>query len=102
MDTRQLVRIFHGVTHQYLLSLNRLDGLPFPPQYFDFVRVSGLGLAIPEDEWQTVLEVNPSGLTQVIRSQFKQDIRRVMKVGAALEVDFQNVIPSVLSLNYDS
>jgi hypothetical protein len=61
MGTRQSVRIFHPITRQYLLSLNRLDGLPFPPQYFDFVRVSGLGLAIPEDEWQTVLEVNLSG-----------------------------------------
>jgi hypothetical protein len=57
MDSRQSVRIFYPVTRQYLLSSNRLDGLPFPPQYFDFVRASGLGLAIPEDEWQTVLDV---------------------------------------------
>ena len=28
----------------------RLDGLPFPPDYFDFVRIAGLGLAVPEDE----------------------------------------------------
>lgn len=63
MDTRQSVRIFYPVTRQYLLSSNSLDGLPFPPQYFDFVRVSGLGLAIPEDEWQTVLEVKLPGFS---------------------------------------
>lgn len=62
---------------------NLLDGLPFPPEYFDFVRLSGLGLAIPENEWQSVLE----------------EIRRVMKVGAALEIIEEDPIfpcPSVL------
>ncbi|KAF9560474.1 S-adenosyl-L-methionine-dependent methyltransferase [Agrocybe pediades] len=49
---------------------NFLDGLPFPTDFFDFVRISGLGLAIPEDEWQSLLE----------------DVRRVLKAGAVLEI----------------
>jgi len=52
--------LFHNLS---ILKSNRLDGLPFPPQYFDFVRVSGLGLAIPQDEWQSVLEVKLPGLS---------------------------------------
>ncbi|KAF8964951.1 hypothetical protein BDZ97DRAFT_1814073 [Flammula alnicola] len=36
---------------------NFLNGLPFPSNHFDFVRMAGLGLAIPEDEWQFVLEI---------------------------------------------
>jgi SAM-dependent methyltransferase len=56
----------------------RLDGLSFSSNYFDLVRISGLGLAIPEDEvniqyssfhhadgfffqWQYVLEVRTDG-----------------------------------------
>jgi len=33
-----------------LLNLLRLNGLPFPPEHFDFVRAVGLDMAIPEDE----------------------------------------------------
>ena len=39
------------------IDITRLDGLPFPSDNFDFVRIVGMGLAIPEDEWQPVLEV---------------------------------------------
>jgi len=28
----------------------RLDGLPFASNYFDFVRMNGMGLGVPEDE----------------------------------------------------
>ncbi|KAF8813307.1 S-adenosyl-L-methionine-dependent methyltransferase [Phlegmacium glaucopus] len=49
---------------------NLFDGLPFPPNHFDFVRMVGMGLAIPEDEWQSVLE----------------DVYRVLKPGAVLEI----------------
>lgn len=63
MDTRQSVRFLYPVTGRYSLSSNSLDGLPFPPQHFDFVRASGLGLAIPENEWQSVLEVNLPGFS---------------------------------------
>ncbi|KDR78877.1 hypothetical protein GALMADRAFT_244511 [Galerina marginata CBS 339.88] len=49
---------------------NFLDGLPFSSNCFDFVRIAGLGLAIPEDEWQAVLE----------------EVHRVMKPGAVLEI----------------
>lgn len=28
----------------------RLEGLPFPPNHFDFVRIVGIGLGVPEDE----------------------------------------------------
>lgn len=27
-----------------------LDGLPFPPDHFDFVRIARIGLGVPEDE----------------------------------------------------
>ncbi|PCH42192.1 hypothetical protein WOLCODRAFT_137757 [Wolfiporia cocos MD-104 SS10] len=33
-----------------------LEPLPFADEEFDFVRICGLGLAIPEDEWQYVFE----------------------------------------------
>ncbi|TFK33245.1 hypothetical protein BDQ12DRAFT_738933 [Crucibulum laeve] len=60
-DLARRVRWAHG---------NLLDGLPFPPCNFDYVRIVGLGLAIPEDEWQYVLE----------------EIARVMKPGAVIEI----------------
>lgn len=60
-DIAQRVRWVHG---------NLLEGLPFPSFHFDFVRVVGIGLGVPEDEWQYVLE----------------DIARVMKSGAIIEV----------------
>ncbi|KAF8632231.1 hypothetical protein AX15_001984 [Amanita polypyramis BW_CC] len=49
---------------------NFLDGLPFSPDCFDFVHVSKVGLGVPEDEWQSLLE----------------EIARVMKPGAVIEV----------------
>lgn len=59
MDSRKLVRLLleynnHSEKDNYSLSL---DGLPFPSESFDFVRISELGLAIPEDEWQHTLGV---------------------------------------------
>ena len=41
------------------IDIKRLDGLPFPSDHFDFIRIVGMGLAIAEDEWQPVLEVGP-------------------------------------------
>ncbi|TFL04202.1 hypothetical protein BDV98DRAFT_563735 [Pterulicium gracile] len=55
---------------------NFLDGLPFEDELFDFVRMHGLGLALPEDEWAFVLE----------------DVRRVMKPGGVLEVVEEDLI----------
>lgn len=49
---------------------NLFDGLPFPSNHFDLVRMVGMGLAIPEDEWQPVLE----------------EVHRVLKPGAPLEI----------------
>ncbi|KAF7336691.1 Methyltransf-25 domain-containing protein [Mycena venus] len=50
---------------------NLLDGLPFPSEYFDFVHISGIGLGVPEDEWQSVLEevsrvMMPNGILEII------------------------------------
>ncbi|KAF8907313.1 hypothetical protein CPB84DRAFT_302751 [Gymnopilus junonius] len=62
---------------------NFLDGLPFESDYFDFVRIAGLGLAIPEDEWQTLLE----------------EVHRVMRPGAVLEIIEEDLLfpcPSAL------
>ncbi|TFK20707.1 S-adenosyl-L-methionine-dependent methyltransferase [Coprinopsis marcescibilis] len=55
---------------------NLLDGLPFLESQFDFVRIAYLGLGVPEDEWQFVLE----------------EISRVMKPGAILEVLEEDLI----------
>ncbi|EAU85630.2 hypothetical protein CC1G_06343 [Coprinopsis cinerea okayama7 len=53
----------HGLEHYRHLSRrvkwvhgNLLDGLPFPESQFDFVRIAYIGLGVPEDEWQFVLE----------------------------------------------
>jgi hypothetical protein len=35
---------------KYLMSFCRLDGLPFESDFFDFVRIVGIGLGVPEDE----------------------------------------------------
>ncbi|KAJ4500792.1 hypothetical protein C8R41DRAFT_750641 [Lentinula lateritia] len=58
------------------VHINLLDGLPFPDDCFEFVRISRLGLGVPEDEWQFVLE----------------EVSRVMKPGAALEILEENLI----------
>ncbi|KAJ3824700.1 hypothetical protein F5878DRAFT_312394 [Lentinula raphanica] len=55
---------------------NLLEGLPFPDDCFDFVRMSRLGLGVPEDEWQFVLE----------------EVSRIMKPGAALEIIEEDLI----------
>ncbi|KAF9073461.1 hypothetical protein BDP27DRAFT_1289309 [Rhodocollybia butyracea] len=55
---------------------NLLDGLPFPSNQFDFVRMARIGLAVPEDEWQFVLE----------------EVSRVMKPGAVLEIFEEDLI----------
>ncbi|KAF8964930.1 hypothetical protein BDZ97DRAFT_1814044 [Flammula alnicola] len=80
----------HDIEHLIPLSQrigwvhgNFLDGLPFPSNHFDCVRMAGLGLAIPEDEWQFVLE----------------EIHRVMTPGAVLEIIEENLLfpcPSTL------
>ncbi|TRM64367.1 hypothetical protein BD626DRAFT_400540 [Schizophyllum amplum] len=49
---------------------NLLDGLPFPPDHFDFVRIAGLGLGVPEDE----------------------EVARVMKPRAVLEIIEEDLI----------
>jgi hypothetical protein len=58
-DLARRVKWIHGnlwVSSAYLLVSppnpfgTRLDGLSFSSNYFDLVRISGLGLAIPEDE----------------------------------------------------
>ncbi|KAJ8521927.1 hypothetical protein ONZ45_g1449 [Pleurotus djamor] len=67
-DLARRVKWVHG---------NLLDGLPFPSAHFDFIRIVGLGLGVPEDEWQFVLEV---------------DIARIMKPGAVLEIIEEDLI----------
>ncbi|KAJ7158655.1 hypothetical protein C8R46DRAFT_396374 [Mycena filopes] len=55
---------------------NLLDGLPFPSEHFDFVHISGIGLGVPEDEWQFVLE----------------EVSRVMQCNGVLEVVEEDLI----------
>ncbi|KAJ7227287.1 S-adenosyl-L-methionine-dependent methyltransferase [Mycena pura] len=55
---------------------NLLDGLPFPSDYFDFVHISGIGLGVPEDEWQYVLE----------------EVSRVMQCDGVLEIIEEDLI----------
>lgn len=66
-DLAHRIRWLHG---------NLLDGLPFPPDHFDFVRVARIGLGVPEDEWQYVLE----------------EVSRVMKPGAPIELLEEDLI----------
>ncbi|KAJ7104060.1 S-adenosyl-L-methionine-dependent methyltransferase [Mycena belliarum] len=55
---------------------NLLDGLPFPSEHFDFVHISGIGLGVPEDEWQFVLE----------------EVSRVMEANGVLEIVEEDLI----------
>ncbi|KAJ7126888.1 S-adenosyl-L-methionine-dependent methyltransferase [Mycena epipterygia] len=55
---------------------NLLEGLPFPSDHFDFVHISGIGLGVPEDEWQFVLE----------------EVSRVMQCNGVLEVIEEDLI----------
>lgn len=66
-DLASRVRWIHG---------NLLDGLPFESDHFDFVRIVNIGLGVPEDEWQTVLE----------------EVCRVMKPGAILEIIEEDLV----------
>ncbi|KAJ6513169.1 hypothetical protein C8R45DRAFT_1059467 [Mycena sanguinolenta] len=50
---------------------NFLDPLPFHSDHFDYVHISGIGLGVPEDEWQFVLEevsrvMRPDGILEMI------------------------------------
>ncbi|KAJ6609229.1 S-adenosyl-L-methionine-dependent methyltransferase [Mycena sp. CBHHK59/15] len=55
---------------------NLLDGLPFASDHFDFVHIAGIGLGVPEDEWQFVLE----------------EVSRVMKANGVLEIIEEDLI----------
>ncbi|TFK74102.1 hypothetical protein BDN72DRAFT_833810 [Pluteus cervinus] len=66
-DLARRVKWVHG---------NFLDGLPFPAEFFDFVRIVGIGLGVPEDEWQFVLE----------------EVSRVLKPGGVLEIIEEDLI----------
>ncbi|KAI0342774.1 S-adenosyl-L-methionine-dependent methyltransferase [Trametopsis cervina] len=55
---------------------NFLDPLPFEDSSFDFVRICGVGLGVPEDEWQSVL----------------QEVSRVLKPGAFIEIIEEDLI----------
>ncbi|KAH8822961.1 hypothetical protein DL96DRAFT_1469812 [Flagelloscypha sp. PMI_526] len=55
---------------------NFLEGLPFQTEFFDLVRVTSIGLGVPEDEWQDLLE----------------EIHRVMAPGATLEIIEEDLI----------
>ncbi|KAK1231581.1 hypothetical protein PQX77_005315 [Marasmius sp. AFHP31] len=68
---------FKGVAHRLKwIHGNFLDGLHFPPDHFDLVRIARIGLGVPEDEWQFVLE----------------EVSRVMKPGAVLEIIEEDLI----------
>ncbi|KAI0091190.1 S-adenosyl-L-methionine-dependent methyltransferase [Irpex rosettiformis] len=55
---------------------NFLDPLPFKANSFDFVRICCIGLGVPEDEWQTLL----------------QEVTRVLKPGAFVEIVEEDLI----------
>jgi hypothetical protein len=51
MGSRQPVSPFFTVARLPAnILVVRLDGLPFPAEYFDFVHIAGIGLGVPEDE----------------------------------------------------
>lgn len=89
----------------------RLDSLPFPPSHFDFVRVAGIGLGVPEDEVResshqitylsdidnhgALVAVCLGGIylhstlalcIPILTGSLLKDIARVMKPGGVLEV----------------
>ncbi|CAK5268403.1 unnamed protein product, partial [Mycena citricolor] len=55
---------------------NLLDGLPFASNFFDYVHIAGIGLGVPEDEWQYVLE----------------DVYRVMEYNGVIEIVEEDLI----------
>jgi len=53
------------------VQANFLDGLPFPNSDFDFVRIQNVGLGVPEDEWQYLIDevvriLKPGGTFEII------------------------------------
>ncbi|KAJ7593263.1 hypothetical protein C8J56DRAFT_930700 [Mycena floridula] len=66
-DIARRVKWVHG---------NFLEGLPFSSELFDLVRIACLGLAVPEDEWQYLLE----------------EVSRVMKRGGIVEIIEEDLI----------
>ncbi|KAI0685514.1 hypothetical protein BC835DRAFT_1421158 [Cytidiella melzeri] len=66
-DLAKRVKWMHG---------NFLDSLPFKANSFDFVRICGVGLGVPEDEWQDLL----------------QEVARVLKPGAFVEIVEEDLI----------
>ncbi|TDL25799.1 S-adenosyl-L-methionine-dependent methyltransferase [Rickenella mellea] len=55
---------------------NFLERLPFLDEEFEFVRIHDIGLGVPEDEWQDVIE----------------EVARVLKPGGVLEVMEYDII----------
>jgi hypothetical protein len=74
VETRKLVGCFiYGICEKsfhIVMTISVSDNLPFPDEHFDFVRMSNLGLAIPQHRWAHVL----------------QEARRVLAFGGRLEV----------------
>ena len=74
------------------IVIKKLDGLPFPPDHFDFIRIVGMGFAIAEDEWRPVLEVCPPFffifLTYCVSRRFtecwNQAVHAVLEVSSEL------------------
>ncbi|KAI0661765.1 hypothetical protein C8Q70DRAFT_967350 [Cubamyces menziesii] len=70
-----------------------LDPLPFESEHFDFVRICCIGLSVPEDQWQDLLEecarvLRPGGVIEVIEEDLlfpagrtrKPDVERTSNV----------------------
>lgn len=62
MGTRELVSVAARVVPLSHNPFPSLERLPFPPNYFDFVRMCSLGLAIPEDEVRPFVVLPPNRL----------------------------------------
>ncbi|KAG6862489.1 hypothetical protein C0995_000035 [Termitomyces sp. Mi166 len=79
-------KLLHSLTREHHSDIahrvkwvhgNLLDGLPFHCDRFDFVRMVNIGLGVPEDEWQYVLEA---------RVKTFLEAARVLKPGGVIEV----------------
>ncbi|KAL5485825.1 hypothetical protein ACEPAI_6867 [Sanghuangporus weigelae] len=66
-DLAQRIEWVHG---------NFLEFLPFADAEFDFVRAQSIGLGVPEDEWQNVID----------------EIVRVLKPGGSLEIIEEDIL----------
>jgi hypothetical protein len=88
----------------------RLDGLPFESNRFDFVRIVGIGLGVPEDEVSEHLKFELPDCLQTrllvaiclggmlkpqcarfVTDIYFQEIFRVLKPGAPLEVCLKTI-----------